>query len=41
MQTVEDYEQRERDIQRLGREIEKIEDDIETRHEKMAELKSK
>ena len=41
MQTVEEYERRERTIQRLTQEIERIEDDLDGRQEEMAELKSK
>ena len=41
VQTVEEYERRERTIQRLTEEIEGIKDDLVGRQEKMAELKSK
>jgi hypothetical protein len=41
MQTVEEYDRRERTIQRLTKEIEKIGDDLVGREEKMAELKAK
>ncbi len=41
VQTVEEYERRERMIQRLTDEIERIEEDLVGRQEKMAKLKSK
>ena len=41
LQTVEEYERRERTIQRLTDEIEEIEGDLVGRQEKMAELKAK
>ena len=41
LQTVEEYERRERAIQRLTDEIEEIEGDLVGRQEKMAELKAK
>ena len=41
IQTVEEYERRERTIQRLTEEIERIEDHLIRRHEMMADLKSK
>ena len=41
VQTVEEYERRERTIQRLTEEIEGINGDLVGKEEKMAELKAK
>ena len=41
MQTVKEYERREETIQRLTDEIERTEEDLVGREEKMADLKAK